>query len=267
MLFNLKSQSSIFVFFAVSIVLIIIIGMTMLKDEYNVSVEMKDTTLSNAINYIEVCLDEKLPSSLEYLFGNSGTYINYFDHNIKYENHTIVYLYYNGDLIDLNTSYLEGQISLMTEDVLFDCYNSFFESQEMNITIDNYKISLSDSAVDITFSLNINLSQIEQKKEGYLKQSLGVSLTNILNATNSIVQYDSANHYDYSLVKLSDIASSNNLQLNITNNGNDTLIYSLYSSNSTLKFNFATTYKTYSCSDLPVDNELIMKAYVDACVQ
>jgi len=269
-----SGQAALFVI--ISIVLVLLVVLVFVGQEVSQTSDLDESIklagTKDARTFMDSCVRKDMNEGTENILENSGYYIENYDNTISFENKTIYYFFNGSDVTTINSSFVERQIELFAYDLFDICRNEYElgnSENKVNIWLDNITVSLNEFRSDIAIDIRVESFRGDsEKKDVYrLHYPLRYRVEHLIRAASEIAEYDEENQYEHSVLVVADIANDYNFSLKMFNNNDDTIIYRLYEKNPYYEFNFATKYKSYSCADIPVDDEVLMNTMIDLCLE
>lgn len=268
-----SGQAVIFIITSAVLVLLLILVFILqtMSNPLDVRIQIKELDTSDMAYYMENCVERELMEGIPGVLVTSGIYGGNVNNAIIHNNKTISYFLIDDKNEVINLSRIEEEIKVLVLDSFDYCEEEYFLSQQFSkneIKWLDVEVSISEfeSNVNVVFSVQSRLGSKEKQEEYAMSYSISERIYDLILVADEIVEYDLDNEYEHSLLDLFEIAEGHNFSLNIFNEDNNTIIYSLYEENPYYEFNFATKYKSYSCSNIPVDNEVLMDSMIDRCI-
>ena len=268
-----RSQVTLYMmigFFIALMVIIIIINISIKKD-IDISNEIGQPRTTDIEFFMEGCIMNELDVGITLLLENSGVYLNVYDYFVEYENKTIQYFYFDNTVLHLNSSVLEKEIKLYADDSIYVC---FYKYKEINPAEDKelpshrsiVSILPGYSEISIEYDIDYTVGNKIKKDEYRLNYQIKENVYDLTLASKEIIEYEQMHEYDFSAKDLLQISAKYDFNLTMIGD-NDTIIYRLYNDEPYYEYNFASTYKTYSCTDIPIDDGLAMQAAIELCIR
>jgi len=226
-----RGQVSAFIIFAIFIVGIIVILFIYFKP--NLETEKVNPDALPIYNYVNDCLKETGEKAVFYI-GQTGGY--FIKPNLSTDNN-IAYYYDKGENHMPSKESIERELSLYMDNMLFFCVEGFNNFPDFNVSqkeiITKAKINEGKVKFDVTYPISVSKGGKTYSFEKFSTE-VPVRLDVIYNVLGKIMQEQMVNP-DICITCLDDIATENDMYIDMYNPDEETVIFIIKDDNSKIK--------------------------------